>query len=101
MLGISDEEAESRFGWFMRGLQYGTPPHAGFAVGIDRLIAILQNEPNIREVIPFPKTQTGLDPLTKSPGPVDDPQLQELGIDLRPEVRVALEEPADVDGSAG
>ncbi len=90
VLGISDEEAEERFGWFMRGLRYGTPPHAGFAVGIDRIIAILQNEPNIREVIPFPKTQTGLDPLTETPGPVDDSQLVELGIDLRPEVRAAL-----------
>jgi len=95
MLGISDEEAEARFGWFMRGLRYGTPPHAGFAVGIDRFIAILQNEPNIREVIPFPKTQTGLDPLTGTPGPVDDSQLAELGIDLLPEVRAALEEEAE------
>lgn len=95
ILGIEDEEAEFRFGWFMRGLRYGTPPHAGFAVGIDRLIAILQNEPNIREVIPFPKTQTGLDPLTASPGPVDDLQLEELGIELRPEVRSALEDESD------
>jgi len=100
VLGISDEEIESRFGWFMRALQYGTPPHAGFAVGIDRIISILQDEPNIREVIPFPKTQTGLDPMTQSPGPVDDPQLQELGIDLRPEVRAALEEESDVGESA-
>ena len=94
VLGISDTEAKERFGWFMRGLRYGTPPHAGFAVGIDRIIAILQNEPNIREVIPFPKTQTGLDPLTETPGPVDDAQLAELGIDLRPEVKAALEEEA-------
>ncbi len=94
VLGISDTEAKERFGWFMRGLRYGTPPHAGFAVGIDRIIAILQNEPNIREVIPFPKTQTGLDPLTGTPGPVDDAQLAELGIDLRPEVKAALEEEA-------
>ncbi|MCH7586236.1 MAG: aspartate--tRNA ligase [Acidobacteria bacterium] len=94
VLGISDTEAKERFGWFMRGLRYGTPPHAGFAVGIDRIIAILQNEPNIREVIPFPKTQTGLDPLTETPGPVDDAQLAELGIDLRPDVRAALEEEA-------
>ena len=90
VLGISDEEVESRFGWFIEGLRYGTPPHAGFAVGIDRIVAILQKEPNIREVIPFPKTQTGFDPLTQSPVPVDDPQLVELGIDLRPEVREAL-----------
>ena len=84
----------------MRALQYGTPPHAGFAVGIDRIIAILQDEPNIREVIPFPKTQTGLDPMTQSPGPVDDPQLQELGIDLRAEVRRALENEAEANESA-
>lgn len=97
ILGIADEEAESRFGWFVRALRYGTPPHAGFAVGIDRLVAILQDEPNIREVIPFPKTQTGMDPLTASPGPVADAQLAELGIDLRPEVREALEEEAAAD----
>ena len=97
ILGISDEEAESRFGWFVRALRYGTPPHAGFAVGIDRLVAILQNEPNIREVIPFPKTQTGIDPLTASPSRVVDAQLAELGIDLRPEVREALEEEAAED----
>jgi aspartyl-tRNA synthetase len=84
----------------MRGLRYGTPPHAGFAVGIDRIIAILQNEPNIREVIPFPKTQTGLDPLTETPGPVDDSQLAELGIDLRPEVRAALLAEAEAEESA-
>ena len=67
VLGIGDAEAESRFGWFLRALKYGTPPHAGFAVGVDRLFSILQNEPNIREIIPFPKTQTGVDPLTESP----------------------------------
>jgi aspartyl-tRNA synthetase len=100
VLGISDEEAESRFGWFMRGLQYGTPPHAGFAIGIDRLIAILRHERNIREVIPFPKTQTGLDPLTGSPGPVDDAQLVELGVDLRPEVRRAMAEESDREAPA-
>jgi aspartyl-tRNA synthetase len=64
----------------MEGLRYGTPPHAGFAVGIDRLISILQGEPNIREIIPFPKTQTGLDPLTDSPTRVDAAQLEELGL---------------------
>lgn len=90
VLGISDEEAESRFGWFIKALRYGTPPHAGFAVGIDRLLAILQGEQSIRDVIPFPKTQTGVDPMTESPKPVDDFQLIELGVSLRPEVRAAL-----------
>jgi aspartyl-tRNA synthetase len=98
VLGIDDEEAERRFGWFLRALRFGTPPHAGFAIGVDRLFSILLGEPNIREVIPFPKTQTGVDPLTESPTPVTDDQLGELGIELRPEVRASLEEgetPAD------
>ena len=97
ILGISDDEAESRFGWFMRALRFGTPPHAGFAVGLDRVIAILQNEPNIREVIPFPKTQTGADPLTDSPSRVVDDQLRDLGIELRAEVKAAFEEEAASD----
>jgi aspartyl-tRNA synthetase len=92
VLGISDELAERRFGWFLRALSFGTPPHAGFAVGLDRLISILQEEENIREVMPFPKTQTGVDPMTGSPTVVEDHQLAELGIDLRPEVREALVE---------
>ena len=98
VLGIADDEAESRFGWFMEALRYGTPPHAGFAVGIDRLVSILQGEANIREVIPFPKTQTGTDPLTESPTPVVDEQLGELGLELTPEVKAAME--ADEEPSA-
>ncbi|MGH8875422.1 MAG: aspartate--tRNA ligase, partial [Acidimicrobiia bacterium] len=83
ILGIDADQADRRFGWFLQALRYGTPPHAGFAMGIDRLVAILQGEPNIREVIPFPKTQTGMDPLTGSPGPVEPEQLEELGIQVR------------------
>jgi len=82
ILGIEEAEAEGRFGWFLEALRYGTPPHAGFAVGVDRLISILQGEPNIREIIPFPKTQTGGDPLTQSPTGVSADQLAELGLRL-------------------
>jgi aspartyl-tRNA synthetase len=89
VMGISAQDAESRFGWFLEALRYGTPPHAGFAIGIDRFVSILRDEPNIREIIPFPKTQTGADPLTGSPGRVEEVQLVELGIDIRPEVRAA------------
>ena len=84
LLGISTEEQEMRFGWFLRALRYGTPPHGGFAFGIDRLVMVLQGEANIREVIPFPKTQTGLDPLTGAPNAVEPSQLAELGIKVGP-----------------
>lgn len=101
ILGVTPEDAEMRFGWFLRALRYGTPPHAGFAVGIDRLLAILVGADSIRDVIPFPKTQRGVDPMTGSPSAVPDEQLRELGVDLRPEVRLAMQEvatPATNDG---
>ncbi len=96
VLGISEEEADLRFGWFVRALRFGTPPHAGFAIGVDRFVSILQNEPNIREVIPFPKTQTGGDPLTGSPVIVDEIQLEELGILITPAVRASLADDAEL-----
>ncbi|MEE8485376.1 MAG: aspartate--tRNA ligase, partial [Acidimicrobiia bacterium] len=94
VMNIPPEVAEARFGWFLEALRYGTPPHAGFAIGIDRMVSILRNEPNIREIIPFPKTQTGADPLTGAPGRVEEDQLFDLGIDIRPEVRAAWAEDA-------
>lgn len=98
VMNIAPDEAEARFGWFLEALRYGTPPHAGFAIGIDRLVSILRDEPNIREIIPFPKTQTGADPLTGSPGRVDELQLIELGINIRPDVRAGwVEEEGDTD----
>jgi aspartyl-tRNA synthetase len=92
ILGIDSETAEKRFGWFLEALRYGTPPHAGFAFGIDRLVMVLQGESSIREVIPFPKTQTGMDPMTGAPTWVDDAQLGELGIALTPEARARQSE---------
>ena len=68
----------------LEALRCGAPPHAGFAYGIDRLVAILAGEENIREVIAFPKTQSGADPLTGSPGPIGADQLDELGLRLLP-----------------
>jgi len=84
LLGISTEEQQSRFGFLLDAFRYGAPPHAGFAFGIDRLVAILCDEENIREVIAFPKTQSGADPLTGAPGPIDAAQLQELGLRVAP-----------------
>ena len=83
-LGISDEEADKRFGFFLQPFKYGAPPHGGFAFGIDRLTAILAGEENIREVIAFPKTQSGSDPMTNAPTPIESAQLAELGLRLLP-----------------
>lgn len=80
LLGIDDAEADRRFGFFLHPFRYGAPPHGGFAFGIDRLVAILAGEDNIREVIAFPKTQSGLDPMTGAPTPVSESHLAELGI---------------------
>ena len=78
--GLSDEEIEERFGWFIEALSYGTPVHAGFAIGIDRLVAEVLNQPSIRDVIPFPKTQSGLDPLTNAPAMIDEIVLEEYNL---------------------
>ena len=83
-LGISNEEADKRFGFFLQPFKYGAPPHGGFAFGLDRLAAILAGEENIREVIAFPKTQSGSDPMTNAPTPVDPAHLADLGLRLLP-----------------
>jgi aspartyl-tRNA synthetase len=84
LLGIGPDEAMKRFGFFLTPFRYGAPPHGGFAFGLDRLVAILAGEENIREVIAFPKTQSGADPMTNAPTPVTAKQLAELGLRVLP-----------------
>ena len=84
LLGIGEEESQKKFGFLMDAFRYGAPPHAGFAFGIDRLVALLVGEENIREVIAFPKSQSGTDPLTNAPTPIDQSQLDELGLRVLP-----------------
>jgi len=81
-MGMSEEEARAKFGWFLDALRMGAPPHGGFALGIERFIALLAGESNIREVIPFPKTASGSDPLTGAPAPTTKERLDELGISV-------------------
>ena len=83
-LGISEDEANRKFGFFLKPFTYGAPPHGGFAFGLDRLVAILAGEDNIREVIAFPKTQSGQDPMTNAPTRAENKQLDELGIRVLP-----------------
>jgi aspartyl-tRNA synthetase len=82
IIGIDADDARERFGFLLEAFRFGAPPHAGFAVGIDRFVAILSGEENIREVIAFPKTQSGVDPMTNAPTSIDPRHLKDLGLKL-------------------
>ncbi len=83
ILGITDEDADDRFGFLLKALRYGCPPHGGIAFGIDRLLMLMTGSATIRDVIAFPKTQNASCPLTDAPAGVDPAQLRELGINIR------------------
>jgi aspartyl-tRNA synthetase len=82
-LGMTEEEAKSRFGFFLEALEYGTPPHGGIALGLDRIVMILAGAESLREVIPFPKTAKAVDLMVDAPTPVSEAQLKELGIKMK------------------
>ena len=82
-MGYEKERVDSNFGHMLDALSMGTPPHGGIAWGFDRFLTILENEPNIREVIPFAKTGEGKDPMMQSPAEITQEQLDELGIRLK------------------
>jgi aspartyl-tRNA synthetase len=87
LLQLTADEQRTKFGFLLDALAMGAPPHGGIAFGIDRMMMVLAKEPNLRDVIAFPKNQAGVDPMSGAPSDVEEKQLRELGIQLRPEAR--------------
>ncbi|MGO2719825.1 MAG: amino acid--tRNA ligase-related protein, partial [Brachybacterium tyrofermentans] len=84
VMGIGEEDAREKFGFLLDAFQFGAPPHGGIAFGWDRIVALLVGEDSIREVIAFPKTGNGYDPLTAAPAPITPQQRKEAGVDTKP-----------------
>ena len=82
VMGMTDEEAKSKFGFLLEALEMGAPPHGGFAMGLERFIALMAGEPDIRQIVAFPKVSSGADPLTGAPTPMPAELLRELGIEV-------------------
>ena len=91
VIGLSEEDAKSKFGFLLEAFSYGPPPHGGIALGVDRLVALLAGADSIREVIAFPKTASGGDPLTGAPTPITHAQRKETGVDVMAETSISDE----------
>jgi aspartyl-tRNA synthetase len=101
VMGLSQQDAEEKFGFLLEGFKYGAPPHGGIAFGWDRVVALLAGTESIREVIAFPKTGGGFDPLTAAPAPITAQQRKEAGVDAKPEEKKAAAEKAEAEKGAG
>ena len=95
LVGLSEEEAESKFGWFVRALEYGAPPHGGIALGLDRMVMVMLKRPSLRDVIAFPKTASGACPLTQSPSAADPAQWADVGMMVKESAPEPGEEPSN------
>ena len=93
VMGLSQEDAQEKFGFLLEGFKYGAPPHGGIAFGWDRVVDLLAGTDSIREVIAFPKTGGGFDPLTAAPAPITARQRKEAGVDAQPEPKQPEAEP--------
>ncbi|HEY4615956.1 MAG TPA: aspartate--tRNA ligase [Citricoccus sp.] len=99
LMGLDQQSAQSKFGFLLEGFKYGAPPHGGIAFGWDRIVALLAGADSIREVIAFPKTGNGYDPLTAAPAPITPQQRKEAGVDARPEPKQADGASVETDGA--